>query len=745
MAEASHFVPLVVTETFPEIQTLPAFLKKDASLSTSKTYLDIEGPIDLHNISQKIVEATRKGLTAQNIQDIIANLPEQINLNELSANACNFLAYLCESAQVADLVKKLSFSISWENNSVASNFLLTQLVERGFGQNVLESLPDPLNLENLKVGRLLLILAQNGFKRQLIDRLPSSINLNLITDPGGIFLFLRFIFKEITQYEESKKEFFAKLVITVNLDELSEELGGFLAFLVSKGFGQNLVDKLPSKINLATISKGGNLLLNALCTEGFALEVLKKLPTLIDVENLPWGAGNFLISIANNPLNSLEIFMKLPKTITPHKCSQATGYILSHLVNNGFGEELFNKLSPSIDINALAEDMSYFLLSLAKMDKRFVSLIGQKIKLPIKIEALNTTADSLLAYLVEHGLSGIADNLTSPIDLASSDENKKYDTLNILTDLGYEKTLIDKLPDSIDINMLSIGSEEFLNSLIFLGYGEIVEDKILSSVSLASIEKPRARNLINDLFKAELGEKIKQKIQPQLPELEKSRQEMTISVNELPDEEVGPSLQQLIVGFPLDWQSKENIFGWSKYQVNKIGTASAAWIKFDPNDLEATRIIFLTANIEPESLAVYKKAIELMPTGVSRAFYPELTANARNKFYADGFREVFTGPRLSSLDLEKLPEKVTQSIQAQHQFILWTLIFNGIEHGHPHTDNFNVRFLLKDKQGNKKLFFDVNEALKTAVQDNQTITPIVTLRDWDEGKFRKKIINNDYI
>lgn len=740
MAEARHPTPPALTETFPEVSLLSGNFKKDATPISKKPYFKVEGPVNLNNIVQADLDEISKGLSYQNIQEIIANLPEQISLSNLSDEACKFLARLCTFNSAVKLASKLSFDIDWSNNSAELNFLLTTLVENHLGQLVLESLPNPLSLENLKFGRLLVTLVKSGFKEELKARLANVINLNLVADFGGAFLFLRSLFKEVDKSE--KKELFERFEINLNLNEISKSLGKFLAFLVEQGFGQDLVDKLLAKINLETLSEGGNLLLDALCRKGFEQEVLVKLPNQIDVEKLLGGNDSFLIFLAKNKLTSKSIFTKLPETIIPHQCSSAMGHILDYLVRNGFGEQLFNKLSPSIEINAIDDGMAYFLLSLARMSNRYLYLIGKKISSPIKIDSLSRASDYLLSILINNGLAAdVADNLVSPISLASSDITKNYDSLNSLSELGYEDLLVQKLPDSIDANQLSVGASEFLKVLIQKGYGDIVESKILDSIPLESIEvgtskeNNQTKNLIRDLLQAGLGEKIKQKLQPQFQELEQLRTGIRVSSDELPQEPVGQSLEEMITSFPLNWQEKESKLGWSKFKLAKTGV-STAWIKFDPDDLESTRIVFSTAGIGEASLDTYRSAIKLMPTGVNRAFYPELAPEGSDLdyFYADGFREVFAGPALARLALEKFPKKVAQSIEAQYHFILWTLLFNGIEHGHAHKYNFNVRFLLQDQQGKKTLLFDANEALRRAAQENQTITPIVTLRDWDAGK-----------
>lgn len=64
----------------------------------------------------------------------------------------------------------------------------------------------------------------------------------------------------------------------------------------------------------------------------------------------------------------------------------------------------------------------------------------------------------------------------------------------------------------------------------------------------------------------------------------------------------------------------------------------------------------------------------------------------------------------------------------------YTLLVNDVQHGHPHDGNFNLRWLLQDdKGGGKEVIFDPNIALQRAYEEELSITPIVTLRDWDQG------------
>lgn len=133
-------------------------------------------------------------------------------------------------------------------------------------------------------------------------------------------------------------------------------------------------------------------------------------------------------------------------------------------------------------------------------------------------------------------------------------------------------------------------------------------------------------------------------------------------------------------------------------------------------------------------LETLQRATQILPGYVSSANYPELEPDQspEAKFYNDGFREVYAGPSLATLTLDLLPPPLAASIRRQMAYVQHTLQIHNIRHGHDHEDNFNVRFLLS-KGGEKKLFFDVNAALQHAIKHKMDLTPIVTLRDWDEG------------
>lgn len=147
-------------------------------------------------------------------------------------------------------------------------------------------------------------------------------------------------------------------------------------------------------------------------------------------------------------------------------------------------------------------------------------------------------------------------------------------------------------------------------------------------------------------------------------------------------------------------------------------------------------MFFRGKDIPSGSLEILKDVINNYSDFMPSNYYWEVEDSAKTnvKFGTSGFREVFEGISLDQLELSSLPEAIKRSIILQRYYIILELYRNGIDHGHPHIRNFNVRFLLEDAMGRKTVDFDPALAIKTARRYGMTLTPIVILRDWDKAK-----------
>lgn len=158
------------------------------------------------------------------------------------------------------------------------------------------------------------------------------------------------------------------------------------------------------------------------------------------------------------------------------------------------------------------------------------------------------------------------------------------------------------------------------------------------------------------------------------------------------------------------------------------------------------RVIFRTSGYTESSLQAYQDAKKLLPTYVIGQNYTELQPlsaksgvklNSRRNSY--GFREVFAGASLDCYESYTLPSVIMSKINQQVAFIKLMLAQNDIEHGHDKPMNFNVRFLLTSTEGSEKhVSFDLNVAIQVAVERGWNLTPIVTLRDWDQASSSPK-------
>ena len=214
-----------------------------------------------------------------------------------------------------------------------------------------------------------------------------------------------------------------------------------------------------------------------------------------------------------------------------------------------------------------------------------------------------------------------------------------------------------------------------------------------------------------------------------------------ISINEFQDFQFSNrtlSLSEVIKNFHLEKDSvKPWRGGWLKVKLAKTG--SETYLFFKPSSDGQFKILFFNDGISPESLDTYKKAASVMPEYISAPVYLELQNkqnNPRILFRRQGYREVYAGPDLTNVGLDTLPKIIKTNIFSQQEYVWLVLRMYDINHRHTHYGNFNVRFLLTDADGNKKLSFDANEAIRLAKENELSLTPIVILRDWDKASLK---------
>lgn len=162
--------------------------------------------------------------------------------------------------------------------------------------------------------------------------------------------------------------------------------------------------------------------------------------------------------------------------------------------------------------------------------------------------------------------------------------------------------------------------------------------------------------------------------------------------------------------------------------------------------------MFITHS-RPEAITALRKAREVLPAYVSSSDYPELdhdlspplgrsTPSQPKSVGRYGYREVFAGETIERLAFyEGIPTEILQDVFAQRDYCLIELLARGIHHNDSTNNNFNVRWLLTNEDGTQKsLSFSLASALARANESNLSITPIVTLRDWEEAEYVPEMV-----
>jgi len=178
--------------------------------------------------------------------------------------------------------------------------------------------------------------------------------------------------------------------------------------------------------------------------------------------------------------------------------------------------------------------------------------------------------------------------------------------------------------------------------------------------------------------------------------------------------------------------------GWLYFQIDKefdrskqLGSRTGLYIL--PTDFP--QVIFSNRVQRFANVAAYRRAVDILSEFVTTDHYPEI--GQQTKLNDDRMplqiREVYAGPTLSQLDLVSFPQAISREIRKQKNHICFSLVRYGIHHDHAHDDNFNIRFLLEDEQGDKKICFDPTFAFLYAREHDMNLTPIVTIRDWDQA------------
>ena len=460
---------------------------------------------------------------------------------------------------------------------------------------------------------------------------------------------------------------------------------------------EEILDRLPTQLDLNNLSNESRYFLVILLKKEYDKKILDRLPAQLDLNHLSYWVRSFLQFFVKNGY-SKEIVARLPASLDLNDLSGEAGYLLGLLIEKGHSKEIIVKLPASLDFKNLSDGVAYLLQSL--VEKGYDQEILDRSPASLDFKNLSQGAEFLLRSLLEK---------------------------------GYGKKILAKLPAQLDLNDLSDEAGNLLVSLLEKGYGKKIIAKLPAQPDLKNLSQG-AEFLLRSLTKKPEGEKFVK----ELLERSKGTVRKGISGDELGffEGQIAPSLSEIIQTFPIkEGSAKEWRGGWLRAELNKTGSKS--YVFFKPDGEESFKIIFFNDEIGDSSLEAYKLATKLIPGFVSAPVYWELL-DGENQcpeplLRKNGFREVYAGLSLGSINLNDLPRAIRDSINIQKEITILTLGIYNIHHGHPHDGNFNVRFLLTDENGTKSLLFDLNKAIKMAKENNCLLTPIVTLRDWDRA------------
>jgi len=287
------------------------------------------------------------------------------------------------------------------------------------------------------------------------------------------------------------------------------------------------------------------------------------------------------------------------------------------------------------------------------------------------------------AILENGNVTGVMEMVRRDFDLYTLSKAGNF-LLGELIRLGHIELVINLLPEVIfldKINIFGSGSDKlylggqesepgkYLDVLIRNGLGESLFLSTIDDLNLETITESSAR-ILSALDRNGYSEKIIDRLPEKIDVLRTNKNEDSLT-----------TLKQ----------------GWVRGELRKTGSGSYVYsnLSSDP-----PKILFRTTGISQDALNQYQAAHRVLPHYVSGSNYPELSADRADPVLRKGgYREVYAGVALSSLDFSIVPPKMIKEINNQ-KYIDIRLSVEGIVHGHPHDDNFNLRFFLTDSKGN---------------------------------------------
>ncbi len=656
--------------------------------------------------------------------------------------------------------------------------LIYQTISLGNASEVVELLPAKIKITDYDFNfeRLLENLIKAGFAEQIISKLVKIDSCADLVDPnkGFITSFFRMLIRlgYVDQLVVILPEIYGDITLNkwiveiyadcANLREtyrvkLVEEISNLIPQEISLEdafpwdlanlsllaridiqFVENFLGRFKKEVNILVLNEKQLDFLNDLVGLGFSNQVVKLIKPSCN-RKISREACYLLHRLAKNGQENIALeFVK----IALDKSDSTTVSVCSSLVEKGFADEV-------IALGILPDNFLMGSPDLNKYISLFMALVkvGKGSEIIKRITRINLNSLEPLEYefidrLIKFNFSGDLARLISDYIDYSHLTSKARRFLAKLAPVSpkIKEGLLSNIPEKFDLSMINelilyldglldgpladeiLSRFTGLNQLTDFKYDFYGQDSDRNQLYfLTEIAISGHVDQLNALF-AEIFKKIESGLRQPI-----DHESLSLT------RKAGPHLHELIKKFPIiDGYGESLRFGWIKRKVNKGGSENFVYLNLGAGNL---KVIFRSSLIQQSYLASYQKAFNLIPDYVVGANYPELQNNKSEKKCLSvdslgSYREVYAGPSLDLLDLDALPVTVRDSIENQRKYILLKLGINGINHGHAHERNFNVRFLLTKGQ-QKKLFFDVNMAIRFAIEQQMALTPIVTLRDWD--------------
>lgn len=462
----------------------------------------------------------------------------------------------------------------------------------------------------------------------------------------------------------------------------------------------SILSGLPAVLDLTTLDYAMEQSLQTVINDGHGLELLKHLPQKMDLTIPNENSLRLLASFAKQGFGQevVDWLLNTPDITSSMKKDRVIWFLYA-LIMNGQAEAVFQRLPNHLNVTMLSTSTMYLFEALA--EKGYGQELLRYLPAILEFNTMSIGMGIFLSSLIKNGYGQeIIRYLPPTFDLTAFDESEgNVMVLEAFADHGYGELLFRYFPDDLHLATVSSGGLGFLGALARNGYVTQKFEKLLDTTK-DSLRQPLNVNNISLTTK------------------------------------VGPYLFDLIKNFPISPGSMKKMHhGWYRAELEKDGTTTYVFMNMTG---QMPKIVFRNDDIQRDSLKTYQQASSFLPGYVSSPAYPELQGNSKKeavqpRLRGAGFREVYAGPDLEIIEYPEFPSILKESIVAQKNYILLKLAFHKIRHGHPHDKNFNVRFLFTAGNGKKMVSFDVNYAIQVAKAENFTITPIVTLRDWDQG------------